>query len=162
MCLLSVFYGVIATWNLLEMNSSTVDSTVSVSTACQSAALSTRLSSTARSSSAQLVQQFKPPKSFKFPKRKFGKKGEERAFRAAWCEKYDWLHYDVNADAAFCYFCMRAEHEKKFLASKKHEPAFITNGYTYLGLALKNQSSSDNPIILATERYWMTSCKSRL
>ena len=26
---------------------------------------------------------------------------------------------------------MRAEHEKKFLASKKREPAFITNGYTY-------------------------------
>ena len=66
---------------------------MSFSTACQSAALSTGLSSTARSSSAQLVQQFKPPKSFKFPKRKFGKKGEERAFRAVWCEKYDWLHY---------------------------------------------------------------------
>ena len=67
MCLLSIFYGVIATWNLLEMNSSTVGSTASVSTACQSAALSTGLSSTARLSSAQLVQQFKPPKSFSFP-----------------------------------------------------------------------------------------------
>ena len=32
----------------------------------------------------------------------------------------------------------------------------------YVGLALKNQSSSDNPVILAIERYWMTSCKSRL
>ena len=31
-----------------------------------------------------------------------------------------------------------------------------------VGLALKNQSSSDNPVILAIERYWMTSCKSRL
>ena len=31
-----------------------------------------------------------------------------------------------------------------------------------VGLALKNRSSSDNPVILATERYWMTSCKSRL
>ena len=27
--------------------------------------------------------------------------------------------------------CMRAEHKKKFLASKKREPAFITNGFTY-------------------------------
>ena len=27
---------------------------------------------------------------------------------------------------------MQAEHKKKFLASKKHEPAFITNGFTYL------------------------------
>ena len=100
------------------MNSSTVSSTASVSTTCQSAALSTGLSSTAWLSSAQLVQQFKPPKSFKFPKCKVGKKGEERAFRAAWCEKYDWLHYDVSADAAFCYLCMRAEHEKKFLAGR--------------------------------------------
>ena len=33
---------------------------------------------------------------------------------------------------------------------------------TYLGLALKNQSSSDNPIILVIERYQMTSYKSRL
>jgi len=41
--------------------------------------LSTVSSPTARSSATQLVQQFKPPKSFKFPKRKFGKKGEERA-----------------------------------------------------------------------------------
>ena len=31
-----------------------------------------------------------------------------------------------------------------------------------VGLALKNQSSLDNPVILAIERYWMTSCKSRL
>jgi len=34
---------------------------------------------TAQSSATQLVQQFKLLKSFKFPKRKFGKKGEERA-----------------------------------------------------------------------------------
>ena len=26
---------------------------------------------------------------------------------------------------------MRAEHEQKFIASKKREPAFITNVYTY-------------------------------
>jgi len=34
--------------------------------------------STAQSSTTQLVQQFKLLKSFKFPKHKFGKKGEER------------------------------------------------------------------------------------
>jgi len=27
--------------------------------------------------------------------------------------------------------CMQAEHEKKFLASKKREPAFISAEYTY-------------------------------
>ena len=37
-----------------------------------------------------------------------------------------------------------------------------TTGILKLGLALKNQSSSDNPVIPAIERYWMTSCKSRM
>ena len=41
------------------------------------------------------------------------------------------------------------------------EPKTLSCLHT-LGLALKNQSSSDNPVILAIERYWMTSCKSRL
>ena len=40
---------------------------------------STASFSTAQSSTTQLVQHFKLLKSFKFPKRKFGKKGEERA-----------------------------------------------------------------------------------
>ena len=106
-------------------------STAVSSIACSPSSSSTTASPSTALSSTQLVQQFKPPKSFRFPKRKFGKKGEERSFRATWCEKYDWLHYDVSADAAFCYLCMRAEHEKKFLASKKREPAFITNGFTY-------------------------------
>ena len=81
--------------------------------------------------STSIPLQFRPPKSFKFPKRKFGTKGEERAFRADWCVKYDWLHYDVSQDAAFCYTCMRAEHENKFLSSKKREPAFTKTGFTY-------------------------------
>ena len=97
------------------MNSASIPSIsiapASGSTECHQSAESRRYtsSSTASPSTAlptQLVQQFKPSKSFKFPKRRFGKKGEERSFRAAWCEKYDWLHYNVNADAAFCYLCM--------------------------------------------------------
>ena len=112
------------------MNSASGSTAVS-SIACSPSSSSTTASPSTALSSTQLVQQFKPPKSFRFPKRKFGKKGEERSFRATWCEKYDWLHYNVSADAAFCYLCMRAEHEKKFLASNKREPAFITNGFTY-------------------------------
>jgi len=46
-----------------------------------------------------------PPKSLKLPKCKFGGKGEEQAFRADWCMKYDWLHYNISKDAAFCYLC---------------------------------------------------------
>jgi hypothetical protein len=75
-------------------------------------------------------EQFKPPKCFKFPKRKFGAKAC-RSFRFEWSEQYDWLHYDVGLDAAFCYLCMKCEQEKKFLASTKRDPAFISKGFTY-------------------------------
>ena len=54
-----------------------------------------------------------------------------RSFRSDWCEKYDWLHYNVEKDAAFCHLCMRAEAERKFLASTKREPTFIKTGFTY-------------------------------
>ena len=50
------------------------------------------------------------------------------------------------------------------LATVKLPKAFksSTQDKLYLGLVLKNQSFSDNPVILAIERYWLTSCKSRL
>ena len=80
--------------------------------------------------SFQIPAKFHPSRSYAFPVRIFGSKGEKRSFRAEWCAKYDWLHYDCVADAAFCYLCMTAEHEKKFLASTKRDPAFINRGYT--------------------------------
>ena len=54
-------------------------------------------------------------KRFNFPKRQFGTKGEERSFRAEWCDTFSWLRYDVKTNTAFCYLCMRYEAEKKFL-----------------------------------------------
>ena len=95
---------------------------------------------------AALPEQFRPSKSFIFPKRKFGVKGEERSFRAEWCQENDWLHYNVGKDAAFCYTCMKCEHEKKFLSSKKREPAFISKGYMYwkeATTAFKKHQTSD-------------------
>ena len=59
-----------------------------------------------------------------------GKK-EERSFRADWCEKYPWLHYDVYNDSAFCHLCVIADRQGKFLASTKHNAAFISRGFTY-------------------------------
>ena len=52
-----------------------------------------------------------------------------RSFRAEWCEKYSWLHYDNSTDAAYCYICMKAELGNKFLASTKRDPAFISKGF---------------------------------
>jgi len=66
--------------------------------------------------------QFRLPKSFTFSKHKFEGK-EEQVFRADWCMKYDWLHYDISKDAAFCYLRTQADHQNKFLSSKKREPA---------------------------------------
>ena len=77
----------------------------------------------------ELPEKFHPQTTFKFPKRKFGKLGKgERFFRADWCDKYPWLHYDVQKDVAFCHLCMTAEHENKFLSSTKRDPAFISKG----------------------------------
>ena len=76
-------------------------------------------------------EQFRPSKTYAFPNRKFGSKGEERSCKAAWFDKYDWLHYDATTDAVFCHLCMSAEFEKKFLTSTKRDPAFISKGFTY-------------------------------
>ena len=82
------------------------------------------------------------PSSF-HPKMKFGAKGEEKTFWAEWCQENDWLHYDIGKDAAFCYLCMKCEHKKKFLSSKKWEPAFIYNGYILEGSYHSFQKASD-------------------
>ena len=78
-----------------------------------------------------LPSSFGPRKLSAFQNDGFGSKGEERSFRAEWCETFSWLHYDVDKDAAFCFLCMRCEAEKKFLASTKREPAFTSKGFTY-------------------------------
>ena len=96
---------------------------------------------------AQLPEHFRPPKLFKFPRRKFGSSsGEERCFQAEWCEQFDWLHYNISLDTAFCYPCMKCDREKKFLASTKREQAFISKGYAYwkeATTAFKKHMSSD-------------------
>ena len=76
-----------------------------------------------------MAEQFRPPKSFSFPKRKFG--STERSVRAEWCEQFSWLHYDVSKDAAYCFLCMQCHEQNKILASTKREPAFISRGFTY-------------------------------
>jgi len=63
--------------------------------------------------STSIPLQFQPPKSLKLPECKFGGKGEERPFRKNWCVKYDWLHYNISKDAAFCYLCMQVDHLNK-------------------------------------------------
>ena len=78
----------------------------------------------------QIPAKFHLSKKYMFLVRTLGCKAEKRSFRADLCGKYDWLHYDHVADAAFCHLCVSAEREK-FLASTKRDPAFVTRGYMY-------------------------------
>ena len=54
--------------------------------------------STWRMEAVLVPAQFCPLKSFNFPKREFGSKGEKRSFRAEWCQQFQWLHYYVGKD----------------------------------------------------------------
>ena len=80
---------------------------------------------------SELPEKFHPGKSLNFPNLTFGKKNEERSYRAEWCEKYPWLHYNIERESAFCYLCMKEDHEGKFFASTKHNAAFLSRGFTY-------------------------------
>ena len=96
------------------------------------------------SSKPSLPDKYHPDRSVSFPKKTFGK--TTRSFRAEWCQSFDWLHYDVEKDAVFCYLCMTTDHEGKFLASTKRDAAFISKGFSYwkeATTAFKKHQSSD-------------------
>ena len=81
---------------------------------------------------ANVPEKFHPPMRFGFPKCVFGSaKKEERSFRADWCLRYPWLHYDATNDSAFYHVCLKADQEGKSLSSTKRDPAFVSKGYTY-------------------------------
>ena len=76
---------------------------------------------------ARIPAKFHPSKKYTFPT--FGSKGEKCSFRADWCEKYNWLHYNHVADAVFCHLCVTAE---RFLASTESDPAFTYHRRIYV------------------------------
>jgi len=59
---------------------------------------------------------FHPSKTFKFQNNCLAKKRGEVVW---WCEDFEWLHYDVESDSAFCHLCQIVKMEKKLLASTK-------------------------------------------
>ena len=61
-----------------------------------------RLISTWRMAAVLAAAQFRPSRSFSLLKREFGSKREKISFHAEWCQQFEWLHYDVDKDAAFC------------------------------------------------------------
>ena len=77
------------------------------------------------SASSGLSCQYRPPKSFIFPKTTFGNR--ERRCQHQWFEDYNWLHYDEKKDCVFCYICMK--HHKKMSAEHNKDLAYISNGF---------------------------------
>ena len=67
---------------------------------------------------------FHPGKNFSFPKRKFGSRN--RSCQSKWFENFPFLHYNVEKDALFCHFCMKAVEQKKILKSKRPDYAFVS------------------------------------
>ena len=66
------------------------------------------------------------PKSFAFPKRFIGNR--ERSFIGSWFDKFPWLHYSVEQEAALCFTCMEAKRTKA-ISQTKGEDAFTGVGY---------------------------------
>ena len=66
------------------------------------------------------------PKSFAFPRRFIGNR--ERSFVGSWFDKFPWLHYSVEKDAALCFTCMEAKRTKA-ISQTKGEDAFTDVGY---------------------------------
>ena len=68
------------------------------------------------------------PKDFVFPKRSFGKKSvEERSFRAAWFEKWSWLHYNKTEDSVLCHICATAVQKGRIKESTSDVFVMIKN-----------------------------------
>ena len=86
--------------------------------------------------------QFRPDKSFKFPKTTIGNRN--RRCQHQWFEDFKWLHYDMERDCVLCFYCFT--HEYQLTAEHKKEPAYIStefrNWKKVLG-ALKNLSKAN-------------------
>ena len=75
-------------------------------------------------------QPHQPTASFTFPKRSFGKKQDiKRSFQRSWFERWNWLHYSEADDAAFCFYCAKADKAGKLRSSTKDQ-AFLRKGFS--------------------------------
>ena len=76
----------------------------------------------------------KHPKTFTFPKQKFGnKKPTYRSFQSSWLDKWPWITYSETDDNAFCFVCIKAvqqERVRNCSLTSKTSDAFLTRGYT--------------------------------
>ena len=68
---------------------------------------------------------FHPLKVFVFPKTKF--RTRYCSCHHKWFESYPWLHYGIDNDCIFCFYCMK--NLSKLTAEKNKEPAYTLIGF---------------------------------
>ena len=69
-----------------------------------------------------LKQPYHQPKDFTFPKTKF--RSHNRSCQHNWFHTYPWLHYDLEKDWIFCFYCMK--NVSKLTGTEENkEPAYI-------------------------------------
>ena len=57
------------------------------------------------------------PKTFAFPKRKFGdKKPTYRSFQSLWFDKWPWITYNETEDKAFCFVLRQCNKKESGIA----------------------------------------------
>ena len=76
------------------------------------------------------------PRSFDFPKKKYGQ-NSVRSFQAKWFDRWPWLHYSKAKDLAFGFTCLKAHKEGKLVWSVNADAAFITLGFSYWKNAMR-------------------------
>ncbi|XP_074300645.1 uncharacterized protein LOC141631942 [Silene latifolia] len=67
------------------------------------------------------------PRNHSFPRTEFGTRLKpcKRHFKEAWYEKYNWLEYSIEKDAAFCFVCYLFKDKTSIPGTDK----FVTDGF---------------------------------
>ena len=69
--------------------------------------------------------QFRPDKSFKFPKTTIGNR--DRGCQHQWFEDFKWLHYDMERDCVLYFYCFTHEHQ--LTAKHNKELSYMSTGF---------------------------------
>ena len=83
---------------------------------------------------------YHPTKDFTFPKTKFA--GQNRSCQHTWFGTYPWLHYNIEKDSVFCFYCMKSF--SKLTAEGNKEPAFTSIGFKNWKKALDSFKEHQN------------------
>ena len=80
-------------------------------------------------------------KHYQYPKSKYKETDPSPlAFQLDWYRRYPWLHYSVEKDAAFCFYC--AKYLETHNISERVEPAFAVAGFRNWKRALESKKGS--------------------